>query len=117
MALLFMDAATTPPELRAEVAHLARKFLICNSAGYIFLSLVNIVRFMIQGLGFTPQAIFAGMFEMVARCLIGFVIVDFLAYDAICVANPIAWIAADLFLIPAYFYDLKKLYRKAEHYS
>ena len=114
MALLFMDANTTPPELRLEVARLARKFLICNSAGYIFLSLVNIVRFMIQGLGFTPQAIFAGMFEMVARCLIGFVIVDFLAYDAICVANPTAWIAADLFLIPAYFHDLKKLRRQLE---
>ena len=114
MALLFMDANTTPPELRLEVAGLARKFLICNSAGYIFLSLVNIVRFMIQGLGFTQQAIFAGMFEMVARCLIAFVVVDYFAYNAICVSNPIAWIAADLFLIPAYFHDLKKLRRQLE---
>ena len=99
------------------MAGLARKFLICNSAGYIFLSLVNIVRFMIQGLGFTQQAIFAGMFEMVARCLIAFVVVDYFAYNAICVSNPIAWIAADLFLIPAYFHDLKKLRRQLEDKS
>ncbi|MBQ8852070.1 MAG: MATE family efflux transporter, partial [Oscillibacter sp.] len=114
MALMFMDSATTPPELRLEVAALARRFLLCNSAGYLFLSLVNIVRFMIQGLGFTQQAIFAGIFEMVARCVIAFIVVDWFGYNAICVANPVAWIAADLFLIPAYFYDLKKLKRQLE---
>ena len=115
MALLFMDSATTPSQLRLEVAALARRFLICNSAGYIFLSLVNIIRFMIQGLGFTQQAIFAGIFEMVARCVIAFVIVGLAGYNAICVSNPIAWIAADIFLIPAYFYDLKKLRRITQH--
>ena len=113
MALMFMDSATTPPELLAEVAVLARRFLICNSAGYLFLSLVNIIRFMIQGLGFTQQAIFAGIFEMVARCVIAFLAVDFAGYNAICISNPLAWIAADIFLIPAYFHDLKKLRRQA----
>lgn len=112
MALMFMDSATTPPELYTKVASLARQFLICNSAGYLFLSLVNIVRFMIQGLGFTQQAIFAGIFEMIARCFIAFIVVDWFGYNAICVANPLAWIAADVFLIPAYFYDLKKLRRQ-----
>ena len=112
MALMFMDSATTPPELYAQVSRLARRFLICNSGGYLFLSLVNILRFMIQGLGFTQQAIFAGIFEMVARCVIAFIMVGYFGYSAICVSNPIAWIAADLFLIPAYFYDLNKLQRQ-----
>lgn len=112
MALLFMDANTTPPELYADVAVFARQFLICNSVGYIFLSLVNILRFMIQGLGFTQQAIFAGIFEMIARCVIAFIVVDWFGYNAICVSNPLAWIAADMFLIPAYFHDLKKLRRQ-----
>lgn len=113
MALMFMDSATTPAELLADVSTLARRFLICNSAGYIFLSLVNIVRFMIQGLGFTQQAVFAGIFEMIARCFIAFIVVDFVGYSAICVSNPLAWISAVIFLIPAYLYDLKKLRRNA----
>ena len=112
MALMFMDSATTPPELRLEVAAHARQFLLFNSAGYILLSLVNILRFMIQGLGFTRQAVFAGVFEMVARCLVGFVVVHSLGYTAICIANPFAWFAADIFLIPVYFYDLKRLRRR-----
>ena len=32
---------------------------------------------------------------------------------AICLSNPVAWLAADLFLIPAYFHDLKKLRRES----
>ena len=114
MALLFMDSATTPAELRTEVAALARQYLLFNSATYIFLSLVNIIRFMIQGLGFTQQAIFAGIFEMIARCFVAFILVDLLGYTAICLANPLAWMAADVFLIPAYFHDLKKLRRHLE---
>ena len=113
MSLMFMDSATTPPQLYAEVARLARQFLICNSAGYAFLSFVNILRFMIQGLGFTQQAIFAGIAEMLARCVIAFIMVDYFSYNAICLANPAAWLAADLFLIPAYFHDLKKLRRES----
>ena len=113
MSLMFMDSATTPPQLYAEVARLARQFLICNSAGYVFLAFVNILRFMIQGLGFTQQAIFAGIAEMIARCVIAFILVDRLAYNAICLSNPVAWLAADLFLIPAYFHDLKKLRRES----
>ena len=95
------------------MARLARQFLICNSAGYVFLAFVNILRFMIQGLGFTQQAIFAGIAEMIARCVIAFILVDRLAYNAICLSNPVAWLAADLFLIPAYFHDLKKLRRES----
>ena len=30
-------------------------------------------------------------------------------YDAVCVANPVAWATADLFLIPAYIVVMKKV--------
>ena len=69
---------------------------------------------MIQGLGFTRQAIFAGVFEMVARCFAGFVAVRSFGYAAICAANPLAWLLADLFLFPAYFHDLRRLRRQLE---
>lgn len=110
MALVFMDSSTDPA-LRADIACMAREYLLWNTAAYAFLAFVNILRFMIQGLGFTQQAIFAGVFEMIARCLTGFVLVDWFGYSAICAANPLAWFMADLFLFPAFFYDVRKLER------
>jgi O-antigen/teichoic acid export membrane protein len=71
---------------------------------YFPLSLVNIVRFMIQGLGYSRLAILAGVCEMAARSLVGFCLVPVFGYGGACLANPAAWVAADLFLIPAYLH-------------
>ena len=46
-----------------------------NSAFYIPLAFVNIVRFLIRGMGYSKFAILAGVFEMVARTLVGFAFV------------------------------------------
>ena len=73
---------------------------------------VNTLRFMIQGLSFTKQAIFAGIFEMIARCVCGFWLTDFWGYPVICFANAAAWICADFFLIPAYFHSVNLLRRR-----
>ncbi len=111
LAQLFIDSSE-PPETRLEIARYARQFLICNGAFYISLAFVNILRFMIQGLSFTKQAVFAGIFEMVARCILGFWLTGYWGYTVICFANPTAWICADLFLVPAYFRCVKLLRRR-----
>lgn len=105
VALLFVDAGET------QILANTRKFLMANVAFYFPLALVNIVRFMIQGLGYSKFAIIAGVCEMIARCLVAFLVGVF-GYNAVCFANPGAWIAADLFLIPAYLYVMKRLRRK-----
>lgn len=87
----------------------SHQFLILNSAFYFPLALVNIVRFLIQGMGFSRFAILAGVFEMVARTLVGVVFVPIFGYSAACLASPAAWIFADCFLIPAFFWCYKKL--------
>ena len=46
---------------------------------------------------------------MAARSFVGFCLVPVFGYLAVCIANPVAWIAADLFLIPAYRYVMKSL--------
>ena len=66
IALLFMDADQT--EIIGRVA----TFLIGNSMFYIPLTFVNVVRFTIQGMGFSTFAILAGVCEMAARSLVGF---------------------------------------------
>ncbi len=89
----------------------ARLFLIICSAFYFPLALVNIVRFMIQGMGFSTFAILAGVFEMVARTLAGLFLVPYFGFVGACFASPLAWIFADVFLIPAYIHVRRKLER------
>lgn len=105
----------------SEVAVLenARKMLLFSSATYIPLALVNIIRFLIQGMGFSRFAIFAGVFEMIARAIAGLVLVPAFGFVGVCLASPLAWVLADMFLIPAYLHVRRKLekmlYPSLEH--
>lgn len=103
LILLFVSAK------EAAVIAQAKQFLVTNAAFYLMLALVNIVRFLIQGMGFSGFAVFAGVFEMVARALVGLVFVPIFGFTAACFASPLAWIFADCFLIPAFFHCRKKL--------
>ena len=103
LSQMFMDARET------QVIANAALFLTVNSAAYIPLAFVNIVRFLIQGLGFTRQAVFAGALEMVARVIVGVVMVPAFGYIAVCAASPAAWVAADLFLFPTYGWAMRQL--------
>ncbi len=98
LLLLFLDAG------ESAILNNAFAFISTNVLFYFPLALVNIVRFLIQGMGFSKLAVFAGAFEMLARGLAGFVLVPFFGFRAVCFANPLAWIFADIFLIPAFFY-------------
>lgn len=103
LILLFVSAN------EAAVIAQAKQFLVTNAAFYLMLALVNIVRFLIQGMGFSGFAVFAGVFEMVARALVGLVFVPIFGFTAACSASPLAWVFADCFLIPAFFHCRKKL--------
>lgn len=103
LILLFVSAN------EAAVIAQAKQFLVTNAAFYLMLALVNIVRFLIQGMGFSGFAVFAGVFEMVARALVGLIFVPIFGFTAACFASPLAWVFADCFLIPAFFHCRKKL--------
>ena len=105
LALLFVDSG------EIEIIKNVEEVLMWNSLFYIPLALVNIIRFSIQGLGFGKLAIFAGVAEMVGRSIVGFGFVSVFGFTAACLASPIAWILADLFLVPAYRYCMRKLKR------
>ena len=103
LSLLFLDTAD------AQVVAYSYRFLVFTAAGYCLLVLVNAVRFTIQGMGFSVFAITSGVLEMIARSLAGLVVVPLIGYTGICLAHPMAWIFADAFLIPAFFYCKKKI--------
>jgi Na+-driven multidrug efflux pump len=89
----------------------AHMFLFYNSMFYVPLALVNIVRFLIQGMGFSMFAVLAGVMEMIGRSFVAILLVPKFGFIAICLASPAAWILADLFLIPAFIMVRNKLRR------
>lgn len=105
MLLLFLDSGET------AILENALRFITTNVCFYFPLALVNIVRFLIQGMGYSVLAVFAGMFEMIARGIAGFILVPHFGFAAVGFANPLAWILADAFLIPAYLYVYRDMER------
>ena len=97
----------------ARLVSLTSQYITTLTAFFFPLALVNIVRFSIQGMGFSQLAILAGVLEMAARTVMGQVFVPLFGFTAACFASPVAWISADLFLIPAAILcirHLRKLY-------
>ena len=102
---LFIDGGAN-----AEVMELAFRYLKINASMYIPLLFVNILRLCIQGMGFTRVAMFAGLSEMLARTAVALWVVPVAGFTGACLANPAAWIMADLFLFPCYFRLMRSLH-------
>ena len=103
LTLLFLN------EPNAEVVTYSYQFLVASTAGFTLLTLVCVVRFAIQGMGFSGFAMTAGVLEMAARTIAGIFLVPVLGFTGICLSNPLAWLFADVFLVPAFFHCKKKV--------
>ncbi|MGX4599544.1 MATE family efflux transporter [Faecalimicrobium sp. JNUCC 81] len=84
----------------------AKKYLTIVAFFFIPLSLIFIYRNTLQGMGYTFVPMMAGVAELVARTIVAFTLPAFLGYTGICLAGPMAWIAAAVPLILDY---LKKI--------
>lgn len=102
LSQLFLNKENT------KILQMSTTYLFWNAVFYFSLAIVNIVRFLIQGLGFSRFAILSGVFEMAARIIVAWLFVPKWKYVGACMANPLAWIFADIFLFYAYHYCMKK---------
>lgn len=103
IALLFVNASET------TIIALTRQFILASACFYIPLTGVNVVRFCIQGMGFSVFAISAGILEMIGRAFAAIILIPSIGFMGACLASPIAWIAADAFLFPAFIHCARKL--------
>lgn len=103
IALLFVNASET------TIIALTRQFILASACFYIPLTGVNVVRFCIQGMGFSVFAISAGILEMIGRAFAAIILIPNIGFMGACLASPIAWIAADAFLFPAFIHCARKL--------
>ena len=63
---------------------------------------VYVFRNALQGMGRSRVAMFAGLFELIGRALVASLLVGPYGFSGVILANPSAWILANLLLIPAY---------------
>lgn len=105
MALLFVE----PTEL--EILKDTELFLHISASFFPLLGLLCILRYTIQGAGFTNLAMLSGVSEMIARVLVSLYAVPAFGFIAVCFGDPTAWIAAVMFLIPAFIFVYRRLLR------
>ena len=103
ISLLFVDASET------EILKNTVLFLHVSCYFFPILGLLCILRYTIQGAGYTNLAMLSGVSEMIARTLVSIYAVPIFGFLAVCFGDPTAWIAADLFLVPAFIYVYRKL--------
>ena len=103
ISLLFVDASET------EILKYTVLFLHVSCYFFPILGLLCILRYTIQGAGYTNLAMLSGVSEMIARTLVSIYAVPIFGFLAVCFGDPTAWIAADLFLVPAFIYVYRKL--------
>lgn len=108
LVMLFVEAA------QEDIIDRAYQFQLVNGRFFFLLLTVNVVRITIQGMGFTGLAMLAGVCEMAARTVTAFLLVPLWGFRAVCYANPIAWLAASLFLVWAYRHCIRRIQPTAQ---
>ncbi len=103
----FATLFVSPDE--SEILRDAALYLHAGSAFFPVLGLLCILRYAIQGVGRTSLAMFSGVAEMLARAAVSLLAVPAFGYVAVCFGDPSAWVAADLFLVPAFAFVYRRL--------
>ncbi len=106
MMRIFVDAGET------EIISAASMQLKWGTWFFPSLAMLTILRYSIQGLGYSNLSMMSGVMEMVARCFISFWVVPAIGFLGVCIADPAAWVCADIFLFPAIFFLVRHLHKK-----
>ena len=106
MMLLFVDGS--------ETAIIGNAALLMRTACWFYpaLGLLTVLRYSIQGLGYSTLSVCSGVMEMLARGGVSIWLVPAIGYLGVCYGDPVAWLAADLFLVPAMWVLYRHLKKK-----
>lgn len=96
-------------DVEVQIVEMACSYMFWNSLFFIPLGALIVWRYTIQGLGYSTLAMMAGVAEMAARTGVAIVLVPVLGFFGAELSNPAAWVAACVFLYPAYRWTLVHL--------
>ena len=113
MMMIFVDVDAVSALPSMAIVDNAALFMRIANCFYPVLGILTILRYSIQGMGYSNLALLSGVMEMIARCGVSLWIVPMFHFLGVCYGDPVAWVSADLFLIPAFIYVYRRL-RKRE---
>lgn len=93
------DAALYYDDMLAYAKH----FLLIQGGCYPLLGAVNVLRNALQGIGKSFVTMLAGVTELAGRMLACFLFARLWGFTGVCFTDPVAWLAADIFLAIVYF--------------
>lgn len=93
----------------ASILAYAQECFNYSATFFIPLGLIFIYRNALQGMGESFVPMMAGALELTARAIVAFTLPKILEYTGICLADPIAWLAASIPLGIYYFRKMKSI--------
>ncbi|WP_434797089.1 MATE family efflux transporter [Terrisporobacter vanillatitrophus] len=103
---LFMENPTP------EIFRYAQQVFNYSAVFFIPLGFIFVYRNVLQGMGESFVPMMAGVYELVARSIVAFTLPKFIGFTGICLSDPVAWIAAAVPLMIAYYRKMKKIENK-----
>lgn len=95
-----------------EVVDTAMVYLRMCALFFPFLNMIFVYRNMLQGVGKSFMPLMAGVFELIARSVVSFTLPAVLGFTGICLAGPIAWMAAAIPLGITYFIEINRMMKE-----
>ena len=85
-----------------------KQYLLISTPFYFFLGLIFIFRNTIQGMGKPVVPLISSCLELAVRAFAAVILAGSIGYVGIFYAGPIAWFAAGMYVLGAYFYIIHK---------
>lgn len=95
-----------------EILNYAQQVLTISAIFFIPLGLIFIYRNALQGIGDSFVPMMAGVYELTARAIVAFTLPKYLDFTGICLADPVAWMAAAVPLAFTYFKRIRELLKE-----
>lgn len=118
--IMFVGKYLTPlflSENITEIMNYVDIYLKCVGTFFIPLTIVNVYRNGIQGMGYGLLPMMAGVAELIGRGVVAIVAARYHSYFGVCLASPAAWILAGGLLLVMYAYVIKQSEKRFANYK
>lgn len=118
--IMFVGKYLTPlflSENITEIMNYVDIYLKCVGAFFIPLTIVNVYRNGIQGMGYGILPMMAGVAELIGRGVVAIIAARYHSYLGVCMASPAAWILAGGLLLVMYAYVIRQSEKRFANYK
>ena len=97
-----------------SLLNLTAQYLLIDGFFFPALLVIFVYRNSLQGLGYSREAMLAGVFELIGRVFVASLLVGRFGFTAACFASPAAWVAAGALLLTLYWLKMGALIRREQ---